>query len=302
MPTKKAPAPPTPATEVDTESPAEAALFRSLGHPLRRRVIRFVNDRGSVSYSDLRDAFHIEPGTLYFHLEQLMTSDAPLLVQSKEKTYDITPLGRLAATFLTQATDITPSIAPPSSTVQHPRLRQLAYYLGFAPLFRYLTRRDDRLVLESVITLAALTYLFTVVPLLFIGFLPLDFLTTWLYLPALSFLTSWALTTLATELITRYRYHATDGHWSLSAATVYAWLPFGVYALIRVVAAPILAAWPLLTFSLLFLCITWTLWIYTQAVVHAKRLAIRKAALTTIILTNIALLGTILLLIRMMFP
>jgi DNA-binding transcriptional ArsR family regulator len=302
MATKKPPTPlDQPAAETQ-ESPTEAALFRSLGHPLRRKVIRFVNDRGSVSYTDLRDAFRIEPGTLYFHLEQLMTSSAPLIEQSKEKTYDITPLGRLAATFLNQATDITPSMAPPTSTEQHPRLHQLAYYLGFAPLFRYLTRREDHLVLESIITLGALAYLFTMIPLLLIGFLPLDFLITWLYLPIFSFLGSWFFFTLASELVTRYRYHAPHGRRSLFAATVYAWLPLGLYALIRWFAAPLLVLWPILTFTVLFLCITWTLWIYTQALVHTKRIALRKAALTTIIITNIALLGTFLLLIRMMFP
>ncbi|MDO8056460.1 MAG: helix-turn-helix domain-containing protein [Candidatus Hermodarchaeota archaeon] len=299
---KKSPTPLDQPIADTKESPTEAVLFRSLGHPLRRKVIRFINERGSVSYTDLRDAFRIEPGTLYFHLEQLMKPDAPLLKQSKEKTYDITSLGRLAATFLNQATDITPSMAPPTSTERHRWLRQAVYYLGFAPLFRYLTRREDHLILESLIILGALAYLFTMVPLLLIGFLPLEFLFTWIYFPTLSFLGSWFLITLASELVTRYRYHAPEGRKSLFAATVYAWLPIGVYGLIRWFAAPILIAWPVLTFIILFLCLTWTLWVYTQAIVHAKRIALRKAALTTIIITNIALLGTLLLLIRMMLP
>jgi DNA-binding transcriptional ArsR family regulator len=297
---KDDPAPDSP-TEDEKESTAEAALFRNLGHPLRRRIIRFVNDRGHASYTNLRDAFHIEPGTLYFHLEQLMTPDAPLLQQDKEKTYNITPLGQMAATFLRQATDITPSTAPPSTTDRHPRLRRLTYYLGLAPLFRYLTRRSDHLILESVITLGALTYLFTIIPLLIIGFLPIDLFVVHLLLPALTFLGSWFLVTLATELVTRYRYQSPAGIRSLFAASVYAWLPIGLYGLIRLFTAPWLTTIPVASFLILFLCLTWTLWVYTQAVIHTKRIAMRKAALTTIIITNVALLATLVLLLVMIF-
>ena len=288
-------------TEDEKESTAEAALFRNLGHPLRRRIIRFINDRGHASYTDLRNAFHIEPGTLYFHLEQLMTPDAPLLKQDQEKSYHITPLGQLAATFLGQATDITPSTAPPSTTDRHPRLRRLTYYLGFAPLFRYLTRRSDHLILESIITLAALAYLYTIIPLIVIGFLPLDLYSVILFLPAVAFLGSWFFVTLTTELVTRYRYHSAQSTRSLFAASAYAWLPIGLYGLIRILAAPWLASIPLVTFLILFLCLTWTLWVYTQAVIHTKRIAMRKAALTTIIITNVALLATLLLLLLMIF-
>ncbi len=299
MASKKDETPPDTPPEDEKESAAEAALFRNLGHPLRRKIIRFISDRGHASYTDLRDAFHIEPGTLYFHIEQLMTPDAPLLHQDKEKTYNITPLGQLAATFLGQATDITPSTAPPSTTDRHPRLRRLTYYLGFTPLFRYLSRRSDHLILESIITLGALTYLFTIIPLIVIGFLPLDLYVAIIFLSAMAFLGSWFIVTLATELVTRYRYQSTQGTRSLFAASVYAWLPIGLYGLIRLLAAPWLVTIPVVTFLILFLCLTWTLWVYTQAVIHTKRIAMRKAALTTIIITNAALLATLLVLLLM---
>ena len=297
---KDQPAAEPPSTD-EKESSAEAALFRNLGHPLRRQIIRFVNDRSQASYTDLRDAFHIEPGTLYFHLEQLMTPDAPLLAQDRDKIYKITPLGQLAATFLHQATDITPSTAPPSATDHHPKLRRLLYYLGFAPLFRYLSRRNDHLILESIITLAALTYLFTINPFILIGFLPLDFYVPFLFVYPLAFLGSWFFVTTGTELITRYRYQSVQGIRSLFAASVYAWLPIGLYGVFHLLSYPWLVAYPLVTFLILFLCLTWTLWIYTQMVIHTKRLDMRKAALTTIIITNIALLATLLILLLMLF-
>jgi len=301
MTTKKI-QPTEPPTDTEKETPAEIALFRNLGHPLRRKIIRFVSERGRVNYSDLRDTFHIEPGTIYFHLEQLMTPDGPLIEQTKERIYQITSLGRLAATFLNQATDITPSAAPPSTSQRHPRLRRLTYYLGLTPLFRYLTTRRDHLILESIITLGALAYLFSLVPLILVGFLPLDLYVLFIYLPALTFLASWFLITLTTEGIARFRYQSTEGFRALFAATVYAWLPLGLYALILLLNAPLLNAIPVLSFLLLFICITWTLWIYTQAVIHTKRIAMRKAALTTIIITNVTLIASLALLLLMLFP
>jgi hypothetical protein len=231
-----------------------------------------------------------------------MTPDAPLIEQTKERIYQITSLGRLAATFLNQATDITPSTAPPSTSTSYPRLRRLTYYLGFTPLFRYLTSRRDHLILESLITVGALAYLFTLVPLILIGFLPLDIYVVSIFLPAITFLASWFLITLATEGIARFRYQSAQGSRALFASTVYAWLPLGLYALILLLTTPVLSGIPLLSFLLLFLCITWTLWIYTQAVIHTKRIAMRKAALTTIIITNVTLIAGLALLLLMLFP
>jgi len=87
---KDQPAAEPPSTD-EKESSAEAALFRNLGHPLRRQIIRFVDDRGQASYTDLRDAFHIEPGTLYFHLEQLMTPDTFTCTGSRQNLQDYAP-------------------------------------------------------------------------------------------------------------------------------------------------------------------------------------------------------------------
>lgn len=301
MVAKNAPDDSTPPPTLEKETPAEATLFRSLGNPLRRQLLRFIAEKRIVSYSDLRDTFRLEPGTLYFHLEQLMSSEAPLLQQTTERRYQITHLGEVAANFLVQATDITPSTAPPQATGTYPHLRRLTHFLGFAPLFRYLTSRTDRLLLEAAILLGLFAYLVTLVPLLLVGFLPFDLFILSPYHPALSFLASWFLIAAASELLMRLRYHTTTGFLALLSATVYAWIPQVLYALLRLFFAPLLTALPLLTFLLLFGALTWSLWIYTLAITHTKRLAIRKAALTTIIITNITILATILLTLLQLF-
>jgi DNA-binding transcriptional ArsR family regulator len=274
------------------ESATEAALFTSLAHPIRRQILRLAHERGYATYSDLRDALHLEPGTLYFHLDQLMTTNAPLLHQTRSKRYELTRLGQVAATFLTHAADITPSTAPVAPATTHPKLRHAVHLLGFAPLFRYLTNRPDHLIVEALVLTGAIAYLVTLARLVFIGFLPINLYPLPPLLPAVAAIASWLGLTLGAELITRFRYHATQDTGALLAGSIYAWLPQALYACAHLLARPLLTAIPPLTFTLLFATLTWSLWICVQGVAITKRVTLRKAALTTIILTNITLLAT----------
>lgn len=280
------------ATAASDESPTEAALFTSLAHPVRRQILRLAHERGHATYSDLRDALHLEPGTLYFHLDQLMTTNAPLLHQTRGRRYELTRLGQVAATFLANAADVTPSTAPGTPTASHPNLRRATHLLGLAPLFRYLNSRPDHLIVETLVITGAMAYLVTLVRLVFIGFLPVNLYPLPPLLPAAATIASWLSLALGAELITRFRYHATQDTLALVAGSVYAWLPQALYAVAHLLARPLLSSMPLLTFTLLFVTLTWSLWISVQAVAITKRVTLRKAALTTIILTNITLLAT----------
>ena len=292
MPTGKRNPDASSATPPADESPTEAALFSSLAHPLRRQILRLTHERGHATYSDLRDALHLEPGTLYFHLDQLMNATAPLLHQTRGRRYELTRLGQVAATFLANAADVTPSTALSTPPAAHRNLRRATHLLGLGPLFRYLANRPDHLVVEALVIAGGIAYLMTLVRLVFIGFLPISLYLLSPLQPAIAAIASWLGLALGAELITRYRYHATQGAGALVAASIYAWLPQTLYAFMHLVARPLLGYMPLLAFLLLFATLTWSLWIHVQAVAITKRVALRKAALTTIILTNITLLAT----------
>ncbi|MFX1510890.1 MAG: winged helix-turn-helix domain-containing protein [Promethearchaeota archaeon] len=275
------------------ESPADAALFRCLGNPIRRQLLRFMLECEKTSYTELRDTFQLEPGTLYFHLEQLMSPEAPLLHQTADRQYEITPLGRVAATFLNQASEITPTAIPPSSSARHPQLRRATYYLGFAPIFRYLTSRLDHLVIEALIIVTGLSALFVFLPTLMVGFIPIQLP----FLPALfaifSFVGSWLLSTGGTELILRIRDHNTEGFPALLIATLYAWLPLALFVVLTYLFIPFEGLFIIVQGMLLFATLMWTLWIYMQAIMYTKRVGLRKAGLISIVLTLVTLLLTL---------
>ena len=287
---------PTPPIADISEAPAEAALFKALGNPIRRNILRLTNQRGYISYTELRDNLGLEPGTLYFHLEQLMISEAPLIIQDEDKRYLITQLGRVAATFLQNAQDLTPSVAPPTQHTKHPRLHRITHIIGLAPLFRYLSTRPDYFIVEAFLTLALIAYATTILPLVIIGVLPLDIQLPIPLPPPAYLVLSWFCLAGATEVITRFRYKSVSGFPALLTATPFIWLPTSLYLALRIIA-PHLLLFPLFTFIILFVTITWSLWIHIQAITYTKHIAPRKAALATIIITNITLLTVVLLIL-----
>jgi hypothetical protein len=221
-----------------------------------------------------------------------MTPEAPLLQQTADRQYHITDLGRVAADFLNQADDLTPSTAPPSPTTTHPRLRRVGRILGFVPVFRYLTGRIDHLLVEAIILLVGLAALLTVIPTLSIGFfsIPLPPFTPWLSI--LTFLVSWFLAALGTELIVWARDHKTEGLPALLSASLYAWLPQGLFVILSLVFDTEIMIHMMAYSVLSFITLLWSAWIYIQAIVYTKRIELRKACLITVIILTISLFLT----------
>lgn len=70
-------------------------IFKALGHPTRREILRLIAKKGSVSYKELAE---LEPkaGVLYHHLRLL----GDLIYQDKNKLYRLTEKGMKAFEFL----------------------------------------------------------------------------------------------------------------------------------------------------------------------------------------------------------
>jgi len=70
-------------------------LFKALGHPTRRHILKYIARNGSASYSELTE---IEPksGVLYHHLRLL----GNLIYQDNNKLYRLTDAGYKAVEFL----------------------------------------------------------------------------------------------------------------------------------------------------------------------------------------------------------
>ncbi|MHA2153517.1 MAG: hypothetical protein ACXAAQ_16205, partial [Candidatus Thorarchaeota archaeon] len=84
-------------------------MHSALSHSIRRQIIVMIGDHGAVSYTDLTE-LGLEPGTLYFHLDNLSKSDDPLVSRTGDKLYSLTELGLAAYTIIQQSEDQVESV------------------------------------------------------------------------------------------------------------------------------------------------------------------------------------------------
>ena len=79
----------------------EQEFYESLGHPIRRKILRLISEREYVTYSDLITELQITPGSLYHHLGFLKE----YIEQDEEKRYRFSSLGVRAAKLLDTGTE-----------------------------------------------------------------------------------------------------------------------------------------------------------------------------------------------------
>jgi DNA-binding transcriptional ArsR family regulator len=78
----------------------EDEIFKSLGHQIRRDIIRFVGDDGELTFTEIKNKLDsIDSPSLSYHLKSLQ----PLL-KSKENKYKLSDIG-ISAYNLLQKTD-----------------------------------------------------------------------------------------------------------------------------------------------------------------------------------------------------
>ena len=86
-------------------------VHSALSHNIRRQIIAMIGNQGAVSYTDLTE-LGLEPGTLYFHLDNLSKSDDPLVSRTSDKLYSLTELGQAAYTIIQQSEDQVAAVVP----------------------------------------------------------------------------------------------------------------------------------------------------------------------------------------------
>jgi len=78
--------------EKPTLSTLENLIFQSLSHPIRRKILRTLENRESLSFTELAEEVKVkDTSTLNFHLEKLS-----LLLMRNGKKYQLSKLGRVA--------------------------------------------------------------------------------------------------------------------------------------------------------------------------------------------------------------
>lgn len=73
-------------------------IFTILAHPLRRRILRFIFENGSISFTLISKEWKVSTGTLYHHLKILDV----LLVQDENSLYRLNDKGMKVCTWFIQ--------------------------------------------------------------------------------------------------------------------------------------------------------------------------------------------------------
>lgn len=73
-------------------------LYEVLGSEIRRKILIYIGERGSVRFTDLKNYIGISVGSLYYHLDIL----EGLVIQTPDKRYTLSEEGREAYKLLTE--------------------------------------------------------------------------------------------------------------------------------------------------------------------------------------------------------
>jgi hypothetical protein len=246
-----------------------------------------IGNQGAVSYTDLTE-LRLEPGTLYFHLDNLSKSDEPLVSRSTDKLYSLTELGQAAYAIIQQSEDQVEAVLPTEESENRTR-NVILDILTMTPIVRRIQADPLRFFFEIIVFLALYGYFAAAVGLLpiFLFFFQGTFDTGVTILAALA---AWITTFLLVEALSIPILGKQGLSKGLLASIPVAFVP---HLLIEVIwfYIPILdfPSGGLLTIFLTGI-IAWSTCILTIALARAKRVRRSRAAIVTLILTNLNLL------------
>jgi DNA-binding transcriptional ArsR family regulator len=189
-------------------------IFEILAHPIRRRILEEVHNRGEVSYSIFTEQMAIPTGTLYHHLRYMKD----LIEQGDNKQYRLTPKG-VYAIELVQSSEINFA-----SDLTHPQIPSLTV---FDSLFRSFVKNPVRSFTEgAIIVLVFLVFTASIGAVVFGPFL-LSGSGLKFYEVILIGLGSWLLCAGVLELITQQVYKRRENSLALATACALMFIPSG---------------------------------------------------------------------------
>ncbi|MHA2355162.1 MAG: hypothetical protein ACXADC_08320 [Candidatus Thorarchaeota archaeon] len=244
-------------------------------------------NQGAVSYTDLTE-LGLEPGTLYFHLDHLSKSDDPLISRTGNKLYSLTELGQAAYDIIQQSEDQVESVVATSARESTKRDLVLDI-LALKPVVKRIQSDPMRFFFEIVVFLGLYGFIAGEVGLLpiFLFFLQGVFDTGVTILAALI---AWVTTYLLVEALSVPILRKRSLSRGLFAAIPMAFIPHMLVELMWyfIPAWGVLSGWPLTI--LLFGLISWSTYILTIALARAKSVRSSRAAIVTLIVTNLNIL------------
>jgi hypothetical protein len=246
-----------------------------------------IGDHGAVSYTDLTE-LGLEPGTLYFHLDNLSKSDDPLVSRTGDKLYSLTELGLAAYTIIQQSEDQVESVVSVSERENRTRDFVLNIFT-MKPIVKRIQADPTRFFFEIVVFLGLYGYFAAEVGLLpvFLFFLQGTFDTGVTILAAL---VAWITTYLLVEALSVPILKKRGLSRGLFASVPMAFVPHFLVELmwLFIPTLNVLSGWPLTIF--LTGIISWSTCILTIALARAKTVRRSRAVIVTLIVTNLNIL------------
>ncbi|MFW9803848.1 MAG: winged helix-turn-helix domain-containing protein [Candidatus Thorarchaeota archaeon] len=262
-------------------------VYSALSHTIRRQIIAMIGNQGAVSYTDLTE-LGLEPGTLYFHLDNLSKSDDPLVSRTGNKLYSLTELGQAAYDIIQQSEDQVEAVVITRECESTTRDLVLDI-LAMKPIVKRIQSDPLRFFFEIVVFLGLYGYFAAEVGLLpvFLFFLQGAFDTG---ITILAAMVAWITTYLLVEALSIPILRKRGMSRGLFAAIPMAFVPHMLVELMWYFIPEwgVLSGWPLTV--LLFGIISWSTYILTIALSRAKAVRSSRAAIVTLIVTNLNIL------------
>lgn len=246
-----------------------------------------IGNQGAVSYTDLTE-LGLEPGTLYFHLDNLSKSEDPLVSRTGNKLYSLTELGQAGYEIIQQSEDYVDSVVETSEDDSTSSAIVLEVF-AMKPIVKRIQSDPWRFFFEIVIFLGLYGYIASEVGLLpvFLFFLQGSYGPGLTILAALS---AWITTYILVEVLSIPILRKRGLSRGLLAAVPMAFMPHLIVELMWFFIPEwgVLSGWPLTI--LLTGIIAWSTYILTFALARAKTVRTSRAAIVTLIVTNLNLL------------
>lgn len=107
-------------------------ISKSLSHPIRRKMLRLLNQKGRMAFSELRDSLGIDGSHLSYHIGQM----GELLKKAEDGSYELSKLGIVAVSLMRDVEELSTKEAwkKPGETVTKKPVGLTLLYIGFAAM------------------------------------------------------------------------------------------------------------------------------------------------------------------------
>lgn len=264
------------------EGDESARIHSALGHPVRKRIIEFLSEKGEAGFKDLKESLDATVGTLYYHLEIL----GDLVTQNERRKYVLTEKGKAAKKLLESGAEVQAVDSLTSREVQGTRRYVKEIFL--APrLFKGISTSPFKFLPEALIILAASAYLFDsarIEPTLIL-YITQPIARTLTYVLG-EVLIAWLGLSAIAELGSYFLYNRKGGEVALLLGVPFALLP----TLLLPAAITLGLRLDNASFTLLFLPLqAWSFLLLTALVAVVKGIPVEKSSMITLILVFVNL-------------